>query len=83
MSPTRGEWPTGWSNSCALKNFLKRRLDYDMVSEHLARELTKILQDNLPEDQADSAHILAQQCARRESHAVDAVNKILTPPTTA
>lgn len=59
-----------------LKNFLAKHLDYEMVSEHLARELTEILQYNLAEEQADSAHTLAQECARKEPHAVDTVNKI-------
>ena len=39
--------------------------------------MRKILQDNLPEDQAEDAQTLAYKCARNEADAVDKVNEIL------
>jgi hypothetical protein len=66
----------------ALESFLAKKLDsdlyYDLYSEHFAADLTKILQDNLPEDEADSAQTLAHRCAQAEADAVDKVNEILS-----
>jgi hypothetical protein len=53
--------------------FLAKRLDYDLYSEYFA----EILQDNLPQDQAENAHTLAHECARNEPDAVDKVNEVL------
>jgi hypothetical protein len=61
----------------ALEGFLAEHLDYDLYSQHFADHLTEILQDNLPNDQADSAQTLAHECARNEANAVDKVKKIL------
>ena len=61
----------------ALENFLGENLDYDLYSEHFADDLAEILQDNLPEDQLNSAQTLAHECARNEAVAVDKVKKIL------
>ena len=61
----------------ALEGFLAGQLGYDLYSEHFADQLAEILQDNLPEDQVDSAQVLARECARNEPDAVDKVNKIL------
>ena len=61
----------------ALENFLGENLDYDLYSEHFADDLAEILQDNLPEDQVNSAQTLAHECARNEADAVDKVKKIL------
>ena len=61
----------------ALEDFLGENLDYDLYSEHFADDLAEILQDNLPEDQANSAQTLAHKCARNEADAVDKVKKIL------
>jgi hypothetical protein len=55
----------------ALESFLAKKLEYDLYSEHFAADLTKILQDNLPEDEADSAQTLACRCAQNEADAVD------------
>ena len=45
----------------------------------MPRKLTKILQDNLAEDQAeDAAQTLAHACAQNEPAAVDKVNNVLT-----
>jgi hypothetical protein len=55
----------------ALEDFLATKLEYDLYSEHFAADLTKILQDHLPEDQADSAQTLACRC-------IDHVNQILS-----
>jgi hypothetical protein len=61
----------------ALKWFLSEKLDYDLYSEHFADDLAEILQDNLPEDQVDSAQTLARERAQSEADAVDNVRKIL------
>ena len=61
----------------ALENFLGENLDYDLYSEHFADDLAEILQDNLPEDQWNSAQTLARKYARNEAGAVDKVNEIL------
>jgi hypothetical protein len=56
----------------ALESFLAKKLEYDLYSEHFAADLTKILQDNLPEDEADSARTLACRCAQNEADAAQA-----------
>ena len=61
----------------ALEGFLREKLDYDLYSEYFADDLAEILQDNLPEDQAEDAQTLAQECARNEPDAVDKVNEVL------
>jgi hypothetical protein len=62
----------------ALENFLAKELEYELYSEHFAADLTEILQDNLPEDEAASAQTLAYRCAQNEADAVDKVNEILS-----
>src|SRR5262249_35803581 len=62
----------------ALKGFLANKLEYDLYSEHFAADLTKTLQDNLPEEAADSAQTLAYRCAQNETDAVDEVNEVLS-----
>ena len=62
----------------ALEDFLAEKLDYDLYSEDFADDLAEILQDNLPEDQLNSAQTLAHECARNEADAVDKVSKILS-----
>ena len=61
----------------ALEDFLGENLDYDLYSDDFADDLAEILQDNLPEDQVNSAQTLARECARNEADAVDKVKKIL------
>jgi hypothetical protein len=61
----------------ALEGFLRNKLDYDLYWEHFADHLAEILQDNLPEDQADSAQTLARKCACNEPDADDKVNELL------
>jgi F0F1-type ATP synthase membrane subunit b/b' len=61
----------------ALKSFLIEQIDYDSYSEHLTRDLTDILRDNLPEDEAESAETLLHRYGQDKSDAVDKVNKIL------
>jgi hypothetical protein len=63
----------------ALEVFLPNQLDYNHYSKQFEDDLAENLQDNLPEDEADSAHTLARECARHEPHAVDKVNEILEP----
>jgi hypothetical protein len=60
-----------------LEDSLAGQLDYDRYSEHFADDLAEILQDNLPEDQAEDAQTLAHECARNEPDADDKVNEIL------
>ena len=61
----------------ALEYFLAKKLEYHLYSQRFADDLAEILQDNLPEDQADSAQPLADECARNETDAVDKVNEVL------
>jgi hypothetical protein len=61
----------------ALEGLLGEKLDYGLYSGHFADDLAEILQDNLPEDQADSAQTLARKCARNEPDADDKVNELL------
>jgi hypothetical protein len=61
----------------ALENSLAGKLDYDLYSERVADRLTKILQDNLPEEQVDSAQTLVRDYARNKQHAVDTINEVL------
>jgi hypothetical protein len=48
-----------------------------LYSEDFADDLAEILQDNLPEDQAEDAQTLARECAQNEADAIDKVKKIL------
>jgi hypothetical protein len=62
----------------ALKDFLRGNLDDGQYRDEFADELTKLLQDNLPEDrEKDFARTLAYQCAQNEPKAVDEVERIL------
>ena len=45
--------------------------------KYFADDLAEILQDNLPEDQAEDAQTLAHECAQNEADAVDKVNEVL------
>ena len=68
--------------ACATKGlngFLNSKLDYELYRERFVQDLTEILQDNLPEDDAeDRAQRLARDCAMNETKAVDSVNEILS-----
>jgi hypothetical protein len=62
-----------------LKGFLNSKLDYDLYRERFVEDLTEILQDNLPEDDAeDRPQRLALDCAINDTDAVDSVNEILS-----
>jgi hypothetical protein len=61
----------------ALENSLSGKLDDDLYSERVADRLTKILQDNLPEEQVGSAQTLVRDHARNKQHAVDTINEVL------
>jgi hypothetical protein len=66
--------------ACALEPLgalLDERFGYDLRSEHFVEYLAEILQDNLPEDQANSARKLAYKCTRDNADAVDKVNNVL------
>jgi hypothetical protein len=60
-----------------LQRFLSEHLEYDLYSEYFKDDLAEILEDNLPEDQADSAEMLAREYARNEPDAVEKVRQIL------
>jgi hypothetical protein len=61
----------------ALENSLSGNLDYHLYSERVADRLTKILQDNLPEEHVNSAQTLVREYARNKKHAVDTINEVL------
>ena len=63
----------------ALKNFLQRKLDYELhYREYFEDDLREILRNNLAEDQAEHvAQTLAHDCADNKPDAVDNVNEIL------
>ena len=62
-----------------LKGFLNSKLDYELYRERFVEDLTEILQDNLPEDEAeDRPQRLARDCAINDTDAVDSVNEILS-----
>ena len=60
-----------------LEDLLRENLEYDLYAEHFADQLAEILRDNVPEDKAEDAQMLARKCARNEPDAVDNVNKFL------
>jgi hypothetical protein len=59
----------------ALKYFL--RAEYHLSEDGFTHSLTKILQENVPEDQSQDCARLARACAQNEPEAVDKVNQIL------
>jgi hypothetical protein len=61
-----------------LQEFLNSKLDYDLYRERFVQDLTEILEDNLPEGEAeDRPQRLARDCAMNKTGALDRVNKIL------
>jgi hypothetical protein len=68
-------------HACAakeLQEFISSKLDYDLYRERFVQDLTEILEDNLPEDEAeDGPQRLARDCAMDKTAAVDRVNEIL------
>jgi hypothetical protein len=61
----------------ALESLLAKRLEYHLYAELFVDDLTEILQNNLPEDQAKDAQTLALECAQNEPEAVAKVNEVL------
>jgi hypothetical protein len=61
----------------ALETFLRKNLEYREYSDVFVDHLTKILRENLPDDQAGDAQTLAQECARNEPDADAKVFNIL------
>jgi len=63
----------------ALENFLVKQLEsnYALHEEHFKHYLAEILQNKLPEDQVDSAEMLAAECAPNTAAADDKLDKIL------
>jgi hypothetical protein len=63
----------------ALENFLVKQLEsnYALHEEHFKHYLAEILQNNLPEDQVDSAEMLAAECAPNTAAAGEKLNKLL------
>jgi hypothetical protein len=60
-----------------LEDLVRKNLEYDLYAEHFADQLAEILRDNVPEDKAEDAQMLARACARNEPDAVDNVEKFL------
>ena len=66
----------------ALEDFVYEQLDenddnYELYSEQFANRLAEILQQNVPEDQAENAQRLAHKYAENEREAVGKVDEIL------
>jgi hypothetical protein len=63
----------------ALEKFLNAELDHDQYADDFADDLTRILEDNLPEDLAGTAERLARACAwnDRDATAKENVAEIL------
>jgi hypothetical protein len=63
----------------ALESFLVKQLEsnYALHEEHFKHYLAEILQNNLPEDQVDSAEMLAAECAPNTVAAGEKLNKLL------
>src|SRR5262249_29120234 len=61
----------------ALRSFVAANLSCRRYADYFADDLTKALQDNLIEDQADFAGSLARRCARNDLDALEPVEKIL------
>jgi hypothetical protein len=61
----------------ALEGYLAPRLDSRLCREQFTYDPTRILQDNLAEDQAEDFATLAREFARNKPDAVDKVNNIL------
>jgi hypothetical protein len=61
----------------ALEEFLNAELDHDQYADDFADDLTRILEDNLPEDLAGTAEQLARACASNDRDAKKNVAEIL------
>jgi cell division septum initiation protein DivIVA len=61
----------------ALKTFVDQEFGYDLRSEHFVDYLAGILQDILPEEEANAARTLASKCAQDKPDAIDKVNNVL------
>jgi hypothetical protein len=64
----------------ALQRFLVEQLEsnYALHEEHFKHYLAEILQNKLPEDQADSAEMLAAECAPNNAEADDKLDEVLS-----
>jgi hypothetical protein len=62
-----------------LETFLVKQFEsnYALYAEHFESYLAKILQNNLPEDQADSAEMLAAKCAPHTDEADATLDEVL------
>ena len=63
----------------ALERFLVKQLEsnYALHEEHFQSYLAEILQNKLPEEQADSAEMLAAECAPHTDEANDKLDEVL------
>jgi hypothetical protein len=63
----------------ALERFLIEQMEsnYALYAEHFEGHLAQIFQNNLPEDQADSAEMLAAECAPNTMEADEKLNELL------
>jgi hypothetical protein len=64
----------------ALEPFLVEQLEsnYALQAEHFESHLAQIFQNNLPKDQADSAEMLAAECAPNTEGANEKLDKLLS-----
>jgi hypothetical protein len=62
-----------------LEKFLKRQLEsnYALHAEHFENHLVQIFQNNPPKDRADSAEVLAAECAPNTAEADEKLDKLL------
>jgi hypothetical protein len=58
----------------AVKSFLSKKMDFELYAEIFVENLAQILEESLPEDQAQK---LALQCAKSEPDAVEKVKELL------
>ncbi len=61
----------------ALQHFLTKHLEYELYSEYFEDDLTEVLQEILPKDQAEAAQTLAGEVARNDPDAVKEVERVL------
>ena len=61
--------------------FLREKLEYYLYAECFVDDLAKILQERLPEDQAQDAQLLARNCAHDDPDANKKVDRLLAGST--
>jgi hypothetical protein len=62
----------------ALQGFLDEKLHHNQYTEHFVNRLAGILEDNLPEDQLESAQTLARGWVRKDPDAFVKISEVLS-----